>query len=180
MEWRKVEGWSKYSVSSNGDIRRDETNRILAGGHDLDGYRQITLCQDGKRKMFKLHRLIALAFVPNPDHKPMVNHIDGVKTNNQVSNLEWVTNQENQDHYWRVINCEEHHIRRVNSHKGKGLLSENPNAKAVICIELQKTFPTMKEAQIYTGVRYTKISQVCHKKRKTAGGYHWEFSKEVC
>lgn len=175
MEWRKVPGWPCYSVSDLGDVRRDKSGRILAGGKDKDGYRQVILSYKGKRKGIKVHRLIALTFIPNPDNKPMINHIDGNKTNNNVSNLEWVTNQENQDHFWRVIDSEEHHRKRVETHKGKGLLSDNPNAKAVVCIELNKTFSTLIEAEKATGVKYTKISSACHHHQKTAGGYHWEF-----
>ena len=178
MEWRKVPGWPCYSVSDLGDVRRDKSGRILAGGKDKDGYRQVILSYKGKRKGIKVHRLIALTFIPNPDNKPMVNHIDGNKTNNCVSNLEWVTNQENQAHYWRFIDSEANRRRRVESHLNKGLLSNNPNAKAVICVELNKTFSTLLEAQQETGIKYTDISQVCHNHRKTAGGYHWKF-KEV-
>ena len=126
-----------------------------------------------------IHRLVAQAFIPNPDSKPQINHIDGDKTNNNVENLEWVTHQENSDHFWKVLDCQEHRENLSLSHIGKGILSENPNAKAVRRIEDGKIYLTMKEAGEDNGVLYTHIGQVCRGKRKTAGGYHWEFFKEV-
>ena len=177
-EWRKLVDYPNYSVSNYGEVRNDTTGKILKRGEDCDGYFQHTLCANGARYTRKVHRLVALAFIPNTENKPMINHKDGNKQNNYVGNLEWCTNQENQDHYWAHIDCEEHHRRRVASHKGKGLLSDNPNAKKVKCIETGKIYNTLKEAEADTGTHYTRISLVCHKHygRKTAGGYHWEFA----
>lgn len=180
-QWKKILDFPNYSVSNSGFVRNDRTGKIRALSLDTYGYPQTILTREGGiRKCAKVHRLVATAFIENPYNKPMINHIDGNKQNNSVNNLEWCTNQENQDHYWRVIDNEEHHKRRVESRKGKGLLSDNPNAKMVICVETQKIYNTLKEAEIDTGTRYTDISQVCHKVkgRKTAGGFHWEFVKE--
>ena len=177
--WIKVKGFELYSVSDQGNVRNDKTGCILKGGLDTYGYPQVILCKNGSRYGRKVHRLVAEAFIPNPDNKPQINHVDGNKQNNAASNLEFCTNQENQTHFWRYLNNEQNRVNRSNSHKGKGLLSDNPNAKSVIRLEDGKVFKTLKEAALETGIRYTDISQVCNGKRKTSGGYHWSFVKEA-
>jgi hypothetical protein len=177
--WIKVKGFELYSVSDQGKIRNDKTGRILKGGLDKDGYPQLILCKNGSRVNRKVHRLVAEAFVLNPDNKPQVNHIDGNKQNNAASNLEFCTNQENQDHFWRYLNNEQSKANRSNSHKGKGLLSNNPNAKSVIRLEDGKVYKTIKEAAEELNISYMHIGEACKGKRKTSGGYHWSYVKEV-
>ena len=94
-EWRPVVGHEKYLVSSLGRVKNVNTNRILKPIMNRRGYLIVSLGYANGRR---IHRLVASAFIPNPEHKPEVNHIDGNKTNNRVSNLEWVTRQENQIH----------------------------------------------------------------------------------
>ena len=99
--WRDVEGYGgKYQVSNLARVRslyRGKT-KLLKPDTIHTGYLRVTLCKDGKTKYPFVHRLVAQAFIPNPDNKPQVNHIDGDKTNNYVSNLEWVTAAENIHH----------------------------------------------------------------------------------
>ena len=68
---------------------------------DKDGYERVVLTKDGIRKTYSVHKLVALAFIPNPENKTTINHIDGNKRNNNVSNLEWATEKENQNHKWK-------------------------------------------------------------------------------
>ena len=177
--WIKVKGFELYSVSDQGNVRNDKTGRILKGGLDTYGYPQVILCKNGARVNRKVHRLVAEAFVPNPDNKPQVNHIDGNKQNNAASNLEFCTNQENQTHFWRYLNNEQNKANRINAHKGKGLLSDNPNSKSVIRLEDGKVFRTIKEAAEELNISYIHIGEVCKGKRKTTGGYHWSYVKEA-
>lgn len=177
--WKKVKGFELYSVSDQGNVRNDKTGRILKGGLDTYGYPQVILCKNGARVNRKVHRLVAEAFVPNPDNKPQVNHIDGNKQNNAATNLEFCTYQENQDHFWRYLNNEQNKANRSNSHKGKGLLSNNPNAKSVIRLEDGKVYKTIKEAAEELNISYIHIGEACKGKRKTTGGYHWSYVKEA-
>lgn len=85
-----------YSVSTEGRIRKNSSRKILAPSRKPSGYMQINLMtNDGRRKKEYVHRLVALTFLPNEDRFPEVNHIDGVRDNNVLSNLEWVTHAEN-------------------------------------------------------------------------------------
>lgn len=181
-EWRKIEEYPRYSCSNTGKIRNDITGRVLVGGADKDGYRHHILSINGERFCRRAHILIAKAFIPNPDNKPMINHKNGIVWDNRIENLEWCTNQENQIHSLTVLhNTPEFRKMLSDTHKGKGLLSDNPNAKAVIRIEDNKRFETMKEAAEESKCNPSRISGCCngHYGRKTAGGYHWKFAEVV-
>ena len=85
-----------YSVSTEGRIRKNSDQKILTPSRKPSGYMQINLfTNDGRRKKEYVHRLMALTFLDNPNHFPEVNHIDGVRDNNTLSNLEWITHAEN-------------------------------------------------------------------------------------
>ncbi|AMW61980.1 hypothetical protein DNAM5_236 [Bacillus phage Vinny] len=92
-----VENGANYSVSSDGEVRNDKTGRILKQGV-ARGYNIVVLFNNCRGKTLTVHKLVALAFIPNPLNKPQVNHKDGNKLNNSVNNLEWVTKSENQRH----------------------------------------------------------------------------------
>lgn len=107
-DWRKIKGYGKsYEVSSDGEVRAVKAvkragiwGKRAYGGHNLavyhgDSYDFVTLHIERKSKMVPIHRLVAEHFVPNPEGKPVVHHRDGNKGNNRVSNLEWVSFQEN-------------------------------------------------------------------------------------
>lgn len=97
-EWRAVTGYEGlYEVSNLGNIINVKRNRLLRPGY-VYGYQSVSLSKHNIRCTKRLHRLIAKAFIPNPENKPAVNHIDGNKANNAVSNLEWVTDKENTHH----------------------------------------------------------------------------------
>lgn len=97
-EWRDVVGTNgKYQVSNTGKVRNAETKHIRKS-QDKHGYRRVNLTIDGKSKNCAVHRLVASAFIPNPENKSQVNHKDGVHDNNNVENLEWVTAEENFKH----------------------------------------------------------------------------------
>ena len=106
--WRDIEGYEgSYQVSDLGNVR--SVDRVDASGNkrkgrprkltvDRYGYHVVGLTRDSVMKYLKVHRLVAQAFIPNPDNKPDVNHINGVKTDNRVSKLEWCTPKENTRH----------------------------------------------------------------------------------
>lgn len=103
-QWRNVTGDAvifkdDYQVSNLGKVRSFKCGKVtLLKSHDFGGYLCVELKNGDTEKNFKIHRLVAQAFVPNPDNKPFVNHIDGNKQNNCAENLEWVTHAENCQH----------------------------------------------------------------------------------
>jgi len=103
MDCKVIAGYPDYTISTNGDVtsyRRSKAGKVMKGGVHVQGYRQINLSKDGSSKTERLHRLVTQAFIPNPDNKEEVNHIDGDKLNNNVTNLEWCTSSENTQHAW--------------------------------------------------------------------------------
>lgn len=118
--WKDINGYEGYyQVSNFGNIKSLERIIENSGTHTgyykikervlkprenkkRSGYYELSLKKDGVEKRFKVHRLVACAFIDNPDNKTEVNHIDGDKSNNHVSNLEWVTGKENKEHAWKT------------------------------------------------------------------------------
>jgi hypothetical protein len=94
--WKIIDDYDNYSVSSFGRVRNDTTGRILKACNNGHGYYIIGLTNNyGKKKANKVHRLIATAFIDNPNNKPFVDHFNNDKLNNNITNLRWVTNTEN-------------------------------------------------------------------------------------
>lgn len=102
-QWRIIQGFENYAVSSHGEVMNKKTGKLLRPNTDQKGYLEVWLSSNGKRKKFSVHRLVALSFLTNEKGKPQVNHIDGNKSNNDVSNLEFVTNSENILHSFRKL-----------------------------------------------------------------------------
>jgi len=105
--WKDVIGYNGlYEISNYGDVksigRRGNKGTMLLKPLNIKGYHAVWLSKNNKRKRNQIHRLVATAFIDNPHNKPQVNHMDGVKTNNNVNNLEWNTCSENQLHSYRT------------------------------------------------------------------------------
>lgn len=104
-QWKPITGFEdSYAISNFGTVLNIKSGRILKPYSNDRGYRFVSLFRDNKCKKVSVHRLVASAFVPNPNGKKQVNHIDHDKANNKCNNLEWVTPQENTDHEIRSGN----------------------------------------------------------------------------
>ena len=89
-----------YYITTDGRVWSEKSKKFLSQFPHKNGYLLCDLYHDGKRKQHKIHRLVALTFIPNPENKPQVNHIDGNKANNHIDNLEWASAKENTKHAW--------------------------------------------------------------------------------
>jgi len=172
-----VKDFPEYKINERGEVfscYKPKTSIVTNTWHPIKwvldkatGYYLVTMVNATTKKRSNkfIHRLLGEAFIPNPQNKPQINHRDGVKTNNTLSNLEWATSKENTQH--AVDN---------------GLLTYAYCEKAVVqCDKLTKkelrTFKSGREAEDVTGIARQNISKVVTGKRKSAGGFYWKYSK---
>ena len=157
----KIEGMEEYidyQISSYGRVKSLKRSReIILKPRNIHGYLAINLYANGKRKTFKIHRLVAFAFIfnDNPQEKTDINHKDENKTNNKVSNLEWCTKAYNNSYGTRT----------------------ERTSKKVYCLELNRIFNSIREIERQLGLYHSNISNCCNHREnyKTCGGYHFEF-----
>lgn len=145
------------------------------------GYPCVVLHKNCKANSKLVHRLVAIAFIPNPDKLPQVNHKDTNKQNNHVSNLEWITNEDNMRHafangcFKTTKKQIEHAIENQIKMASKRRKPVEMYSKDGVLLE---TFDSLTEAEKRTKVSNSKISMVCKGKRKSAGNYIWKYRKE--
>lgn len=165
-EYQKIDGFP-YSVTRDGVVRNDRTGHIKQAALANSGYYFVRLWVNGKGKNFFVHRLVAQAFVQNPENKPEVNHIDGDKTNNVASNLEWVTGAENKRHCREVL----------------GKINRNPNTKAannackkrVRCIDTGTEYESITTAAKAIGSSQSSLSAHLLGWREKCKGLKFEY-----
>ena len=168
-EWLEIEGYPDYKVSNYGRVWGRRYNRILKPQIDRYGYLYVNLYKEGKAKSLKVHRLVAshfICFIPQADKGLSdyhVNHKDEDKTNNRVTNLEFITCKAN-------INYGTANRRRVVTNNGR-----TTTPKKVICVETGEVFSSIREAARYIGRANTNIIHCCTGKRELCGGYHWRY-----
>lgn len=186
-EWRQIpEFEGLYEVSNTGKIR--SLARIVNSCYGSkmalqskeiklnlkrNGYMYVCLSKEGSANTYRVHRLVALAFISNPNNQPQVNHKNGVKNDNRVGNLEWCTASQNSNHayssnlrfspsYWKDKSGSEHNL-----------------SKPVVMMTQQdetvRMFGSSYEAERETQIANQNISKCLKGKRKTAGGYKWKY-----
>lgn len=163
-EWKDIKNYEGlYKISNLGRVKKINKSNIIICKPSIDtsGYKQIVLTKNEKRKSYKIHRLVAVAFIPNSNNLPQINHKDENKLNNDVSNLEWCTLQYNCNYGSRNYRCTRHRQHRVQQYnKQNNLVGE---------------YPSLKEAEKITKIKYQLISSCCRNKQKSAGGYIWKY-----
>lgn len=196
--WKDIKDYEgSYQISNLGRVKSlsktlwngvgyfESKERILVPGKDKDGYLQVGLYKNKKRKSFKIHRLVGQHFILNEENKPEINHKDGDKQNNNVNNLEWVTSSENSTHAYKAGLLKIKKGKENPLHyKFKG--TNNPTAKKVKCITTGKIFETILEGANYYNIKSSSDIVSCCRGRQKSAGKHpvtgekliWEYLED--
>ena len=171
--WRTIEGYKGlYEISSLGNVRslnyrHTGRTQLLKPTMERLGYLQVGLSKNGKRKRYKVHRLVAQAFLTKTEGLPEVNHIDENKQNNCVDNLEWCDRSYNVNYGTGIAR------RAAAQTNGK---CSKPVQQLSLDGSLIAVWPSMSEAQRVTGVNLGHIWGCCKGKRHSTGGYGWKYA----
>ena len=177
--WMPVKGYGeKYEVSNEGRVRSLNYNKtgevkVMKAKKDKNGYLLVNLWKDGKTKTHKVHRLVWEAFRGAIPEGLVINHLDEVKTNNCLSNLEVCTQREN-------INWGSHNERAAKNKTNHPSLSKQVHQIDKKTGEVINTYPSAREAERQTGIYHSTIAKCCLNRPnfKSAGGYLWQYVEE--
>lgn len=190
IEWIPVVGYEdEYLVSSDGRIYSNHSNKVIKPKHTQQGYLRIALCKNGDRKDYSVHRIVATAFIPNEMNKPTVNHINEVKTDNRVCNLEWATSKEQNKHGTRTERAiqntdweartakmdykkiaEKHDYMSINAKQRKPVKQLDKDGNLI------KVYDGIGIASRETGISASNICLCAKGERETCYGYRWEYA----
>lgn len=176
--WKDIPNYEGlYVISNYGNIKsvtrtvrfgrgfKTYESQYLKYQEDKDGYFRVGLSKNGKKKRYRVNRLVALTFIKNENNLPVVNHKDGNKQNNYVDNLEWVTNSENDLHAFKT---------------GLRVAHDGGASKNVVQLDMKtlkviNEYKSISEASRKTGISIQMISYCCNGKCKTGKGFVWRF-----
>ena len=214
--WKDIEGYEGlYQVSNmgrvkslertvwcglNGGCYRAIPERIIKPSKDNYGYLVVNLWEDGKMKTYKVHRLVATAFIPNPNNLPVINHKNEIKNDNKVDNLEWCSVLYNNTYNDKAKKTgkklkgrklSEEHIKKLRGRKlseetirkiAEKQRNNTRTSKPVYSVDKVtgeiKEYPSAKEAERCTGIYHGSIIRCCRGERKSAGGHTWFYADD--
>lgn len=169
MIWKTIAGTDgEYQVSDTGLVKTTKTGRILRPSVSRHGYERVCLFKMDRERRYRVHRLVAMAFIPNPDNLPQVNHKDGNKRNNHVSNLEWITNEDNM-HHAKEHGLRAGHERFCESKKKRVIATNIASGERIVfdsILAARKTIGTCHVQEVLKGIR------------QQAKGYTFAFEEE--
>lgn len=163
-EKREIKNFSGYWITSEGMVWSDHSNKFIVMVAMPNGYQRVVLSKNNKSYNFLIHRLVAEAFIPNPDNKPCINHKDLNRANNCVENLEWVTYKENNNYL-------NHGKKNGAAHKKKVGQYDKQTGKLI------KIYDGLIDAAQAVGGKQTNIGACCNNRPHylSAYGYKWKF-----
>ena len=165
--WKDIEGYEGlYQVSNLGRVKslgnnKTRKEKILKSTKNTNGYLEVQLCKEGKHKKYLTHRLVAQAFIPNPNNLLEVNHINEDKTDNRVDNLEYCD---------RKYNCN-----YGTRNKKVAIVKSIPILQFSLDGELVRKWDSAEEASKELNIFRSSINECCRGRRKSAGGYRWKY-----
>jgi hypothetical protein len=154
-EWKDIAGYAGlYQISNLGRVKR---NKKILIPRQRNKYLAIDLCRDGKPQTYSVHRLVATAFIPNPDGLPQINHKNEIKTDNRAENLEWCT-------------------AKYNMNYGDGsAIRHDKRKRPVICVNTGKLYDSAKDAAEKLNLIRQNIVSVCRERRNNVNGYVFRY-----
>lgn len=168
--WVDINGYDgDYQISNFGRVKSKKgyNEKILTNGIDGRGYSFVVLCKNGITKMYRIHRLVGIYFIPNPHNYPCINHKDENKINNHISNLEWCTYKYNANYGTKISRIK------------KSLKESTKNKKQVVQYDIQgnivNKYNGIREAGRITNILSSSISSCCKGKLLTVHGYVWRY-----
>lgn len=167
--WNKIFNFEDYQVSNLGRIKSLKNNKekLLKKYRNIYGYETVHLLNNKVKKVFQVHRLVAQTFIPNLENKQQVNHINGIKTDNRVENLEWCTAKENVAHAQSVLKRD----------YSKGIEITHLKSQKKVIRSDGKIYNSIKEAKKDLNNKNAHIVEACQGKLKKTCGYGWQYYK---
>jgi hypothetical protein len=168
--WKPIVGYDGYEISNLGRVKSVKfgKEKIMKNDKNEDGYLRVNLCKEGNHKHFKVHRLVAQAFIPNPNNFPIINHKNEIKTDNRVENLEWCTYSYNNTY----------NDRAKKSGKKSGKTLTRPILQFTKDGEFVRRWDSAIQVESELGIKYSGITKCCEGRYKTSGGYVWGYEKD--
>lgn len=189
--WKDICGYEgKYQVSNLGRVKSlydghgNYRELIMKGRNEGHGYLKVDLSKDGKCKGIRIHRLVAMAFIPNPENKKDVNHINGIKSDNRAVNLEWATRSENLKHAYDIglkdrpigeknpnygIKFSKERISKMRDNRAYHYGKNHERARKIVCLNTGEVFESMIDAVKIYNLSYTTLVNCCKGRKKSCG-----------
>lgn len=188
-EWKPVAQFpNRYLISNMGRVWSTYSSQFLTPKLTQKGYLRVSLCENGYREECFIHRLVAIAFIANPENKPTVNHINEDKTDNSVQNLEWATQLEQNIHGTRIARAISHtdwatRSRKINysviaskhDYLHMNDSQKTPVSQYTLKGVFMRSFSGISEAARFLGISAGGICSCLKGKRKTCGGFKWDY-----
>ena len=169
--WKTINGFDNYAVSTLGRVQNIKTGKILTPYTTKNGYKVVNPSRGGVSYNCYVHRLVAEAFIPTDDTSLQVNHINGIKSDNRLDNLEWCTSSENHLHRSKILG-----IKRSAEHMSMMCdLAKVTHYRPVVCVETNVVFSSVVDAARSVNRKPCSLVDALKGRHETCAGFHWQY-----